>query len=76
MATICIAAGLAVWFAMGPLQNTEMAQWTMVPLPNSRMDTRRHWEFGQATSVVLDLIGFGALIASVLFDRAAEFVNG
>src|SRR6185312_1056095 len=67
-ATICMAA----WFAVVAPANTQMAQWTTIPLPDSWMDTRRHWEFGHATSAVLDLIGFGALMASVLFDRTEE----
>ncbi|HEY3455412.1 MAG TPA: hypothetical protein VGK64_12480 [Bryobacteraceae bacterium] len=75
-ATICVAAGLAVWFAVVAPANTQMAQWTTVPLPDSWMDTCRYWEFGHAISAVLDLIGFGALIASVLFDRTAELANG
>jgi hypothetical protein len=68
IATICVAAGLAVWFAVVSPANEEMAGWTKVPLPENWMDTRRHWEFGHAVSAVLDIIGFGALIASVLFD--------
>jgi hypothetical protein len=70
VATICVAAGLAVWFAVVSPANTEMARWTGLPLPQNWMETRRHWEFGHAISAVLDLIGFGALIASVLFDPA------
>jgi hypothetical protein len=49
-----------------------MAQWTTLPLPESWLDTRRQWEFGHAASAVLDLIGFGALVASVLFDPSFE----
>jgi hypothetical protein len=75
-ATICVAAALVLWFALVAPANTQMAQWTTIPLPDSWMDTRRHWEFGHATSAVLDLIGFGALIASVLFDRTVERANG
>jgi hypothetical protein len=49
-----------------------MAQWTTLPLPETWLDTRRHCEFGHAASAVLDLIGFGALIASVLFDTSMQ----
>jgi hypothetical protein len=75
-ATICVAAGLGIWFAMVAPANAEMAQWTTVPLPDSWMDTRRHWETGHAISAVLDLVGFGALIASVLFDNTEARANG
>ena len=76
IATICVAARLAVWFAIVAPANAEMARWTTIPLPDRWMNTRRHWEFGHAISAVLDLIGFGALIASVLFDRTTELANG
>jgi len=36
------------------------------------LDTRRHWEFGHAVSAILDLIGFGAVIASVLFETSID----
>ena len=68
VATVCVAAGLAVWFAVVSPANTQMAQWTGVPLPANWTDVRRHWEFGHATSAVLDLIGFGALVASVISE--------
>jgi hypothetical protein len=69
-ATVCVTAGLVVWFALVSPANRDMAQWTTLPLPETWLDTRRHWEFGHAASAVLDLIGFGALIASVLFDTS------
>lgn len=75
-ATIAVGAGLAVWFAMVAPANGEMAQWTTIPLPDSWMDTRRHWEYGHAISAVLDLVGFGALIASVLIDNTEARANG
>jgi hypothetical protein len=67
-ATICVAAGLIVWFAVVAPANREMAHWTTVPLPNNWESTRRHWEFGHSVSAILDPIGFGALIASVLCE--------
>jgi hypothetical protein len=71
-AAVCVAAGLAVWLAVVSPANGQMAQWTTLPLPESWLDTRRQWEFGHAASAVLDLIGFGALVASVLFDPSFE----
>jgi len=38
--------------------------------------TRRHWEYGHTISAVLDLVGFGALIASVLIDNTEGRANG
>jgi hypothetical protein len=68
-ATLCIAAGLAVWVGFVSPANAQMAQWSSVPLPANWTDVRRQWELGHATSAVLDLIGFGALVLSVVLDR-------
>jgi len=67
VATVCITAGLAVWFLLVNTANAEMAQWGNLPLPENWDDVRRQWEYGHAISAALDLIGFGALVASVVF---------
>jgi len=38
--------------------------------------TRRHWEYGHTISAMLDLVGFGALTASVLIDNKEARANG
>lgn len=68
VATICIAAGLAIWFAFVSPANAQMAQWHSIPLPANWTDVRRQWELGHAASAILDLIGFGALVFSVILD--------
>ena len=68
VATICVAGGLALWFAFVSPANGMMAQWHGVPLPPNWVAVRRQWELGHAASAVLDLIGFGALVLSVLLD--------
>jgi hypothetical protein len=70
-ATVCLATGLAVWFAIVSPANSQMALWHSVPLPANWEDVRRQWEWGHAASALLDLAGFGALVASVVFDPAA-----
>lgn len=67
-ATLCIAAGLGVWFVVVSPANAQMAQWSSMPLPANWTDVRRQWEFGHAASAVLDLVGFGALVLSVVVD--------
>jgi len=69
LATVCVAAGLAVWFAFVSPANTQMAQWNSIPLPASWTEVRRQWESGHAASAVLDLIGFGSLVASIIFEK-------
>lgn len=75
-ATVCVAAGLAVWFAFVSPANAQMAQWSSVPLPANWTDVRRQWEFGHAASAILDLIGFGALVASVILETPAVATQG
>jgi hypothetical protein len=76
-ATICVAAGLAVWFAFVSPANSQVAQWTNVPLPANWMDVRRQWEYGHAASAVLDLVGFAALLLSLVLDTpSAQRVTG
>jgi hypothetical protein len=67
-ATLCIAAGLAVWFAVVFPSNSQMAQWSSVPLPTDWTEVRRRWELGHAASAVLDLVGFGTLVLSILLE--------
>jgi hypothetical protein len=67
-ATLCIAAGLAVWFAVVSPANAQMAHWSSVPLPANWADVRRQWEFGHTASAILDLVGFGGLALSVVVD--------
>ena len=79
IASICVATRLVVRFVLVSPANHQMSQWTTPPLPetwpDTWLDTRRQWEFGHAVSAVLDLIGFAALIASVLFDNSLEPVK-
>jgi hypothetical protein len=65
IATICRAAGRAVWFALVLPAHREMARWRTLPLPENGRETRRQGEFGHATAV-LDLI------ASILFETPGE----
>lgn len=67
-ATLCIAAGLGVWFAVVSLANAQMAQWNSLPLPANWTDGRRKWECGHAASAAVDLLGFGALMLAVVVD--------
>ena len=67
-ATACVAAGLLVWLAVVSPANTQMAAWQGVPLPADWTVVRTHWEWGHAVSAMLDLVGFGALVLSVILD--------
>ena len=66
-ATLCIAAGLGVWFAVVSLANAQMAQWNSLP-PANWTDIRRQWECGHAAFAAVDLLGLGALVPAVVVD--------
>jgi hypothetical protein len=72
LATLCVSAGLAVWILLVSPANTQMAGWQAVPLPENWTAVRRQWEIAHAVSAVLDLIGFGALILSVILETPAD----
>ncbi len=76
IATISVAAGLGVWFAFVSPANTQMARWSGIPLPANWTDVRRQWEFWHAASAVLDLIGFGALVLSVVLETPKAASQG
>ena len=71
-ATVFFAVGLAIWFAAVSPANAQMAQWHQLPLPTNWVDVRRQWEFGHAASAILDLIGFGALLLSIILDTPRD----
>jgi hypothetical protein len=75
-ATVCVAAGLGVWFAFVSPANAQMAHWNSVPLPADWTDVRMQWEFGHAASAILDLIGFGALVVSVILETPQVATQG
>jgi hypothetical protein len=68
IATLCIAAGLGVWVIAVSPANVVMAEWSNVPLPANWIEVRKHWEYGHAVSAILDLVGFSALLGSVIFE--------
>jgi hypothetical protein len=72
LATICVAGGLALWFALVFPANSRTAQWSGLPLPANWTVVRQRWEYGHAASAVLDLIGFGVLVLSTVLDTGEE----
>jgi hypothetical protein len=60
-----LAAALGAWFAFVAPMNAEVATWTPETVPPEWTRTRNQWEYAHAARFVLQLVGFGALLASV-----------
>jgi len=74
--TLAGALGLllafALWLAIVAPVNHEVAQAIQASpasVPDVWMQLRQRWEYGHAAGFVLHLLGFGALVWSVLLDR-------
>jgi Anthrone oxygenase len=67
--------GLAIllwWVVIYPV-NVELAKWVNGPVPADWTSYRARWEWGHAAISLVELIGFGALVASVLADTPRGF---
>jgi len=65
---IFLALALAIWFIFVAPMNAEFAQWTIDSIPADWTRVRNQWEYSHAARFVLQLIGFGALLLSVLVE--------
>jgi hypothetical protein len=70
-AAILFAAAFALWWVLVYPANVELASWVNGPVPADWTETRARWEWGHATIALVELIGFAALIGSVLADTPA-----
>ena len=60
------AIGLLVWWILVYPVNVELAKWVNGPVPANWIEWRSIWEWGQAANGLLQLLGFAALVASLL----------
>ncbi len=67
-AALLFAAGLMLWWVLIYPVNVELAKWVNGPVPSDWTTYRARWEWGHATISLLELLGFAALIGSVLAD--------
>ena len=70
-AAVFFAAAFALWWVLVYPANVELAKWVNGPVPADWTDTRARWEWGHASIAVIELLGFAALIWSVLADTPA-----
>ncbi len=67
-AALLFATGLLLWWVLVYPVNVELARWVNGPVPSDWTTYRARWEWGHATISLFELLGFAALIASVLAD--------
>jgi Domain of unknown function (DUF1772) len=65
-----LALALIVWFSFVAPMNAEFAKWTVDSIPADWMQVRNQWEYSHATRFVLQLIGFSALLISILTETS------
>jgi hypothetical protein len=66
IAAVLFATGLLFWWILVYPVNVELAKWVNGPVPANWIEWRSIWEWGQAANGVLQLLGFAALVASLL----------
>ena len=71
-AAVMFAIGLLIWWVLVYPVNVELAKWVNGPVPDNWTDWRSLWEWGQAANGLAQLMGFAALIASVLVKKAKQ----
>jgi hypothetical protein len=71
-AALLFATALVLWWVLVYPVNVELAKWVDGPVPADWTSYRARWEWGHATISLVELIGFAALILSVLADTPAE----
>ena len=66
--SFCLLRAFVLWWVLVYPANFELATWVNGPVPADWTKYRAQWEWGHATIVVAELLGFAALIWSVLAD--------
>ena len=67
-AVLLFALALLLWWVLIYPVNVELAKWVNGPVPSDWTTYRSRWEWGHAIIALVELLGFAALIASVLAD--------
>ena len=67
-AAASVCAAFVLWWVLVYPVNVELAKWVNGPVPADWTKYRARWEWGHATIAVVELLGFAALVWSVLAD--------
>ena len=71
-AMLLFALALVLWWVLIYPVNVELAKWVDGPVPSDWATYRARWEWGHAVISLVELIGFAALVGSVLADTSGE----
>lgn len=71
-AAALFALALVLWWVLIYPVNLELATWVNAPVPADWTDYRARWEWGHAIIAAIELLGFAALIGSVLADTPSR----
>jgi hypothetical protein len=69
-AALLYASAFALWWVLVYPSNVELAKWVNGPVPTDWTEVRSRWECGHAIISLVELVGFAALIWSVLADTS------
>jgi hypothetical protein len=70
--TVFLLLAFVVFLLFTEPMNREIFQWTPQSVPADWIRVRNQWEYSHATRFVLQLIGLGALLISVLVETSTE----
>ena len=68
LASLCLVAHLAEWFAVVDPVNRELNVWTQASMPADWTRARDRWEYGHAAGAALAIAALVALILATLAD--------
>ena len=71
-AALLFALALVLWWVLVYPVNIELAKWVNGPVPADWTVYRARWEWGHAIIALVELLGFAALIGSVLADTSPQ----
>jgi len=71
-AAILFASAFALWWVLVYPANVALAKWVNGPVPADWTEVRARWECGHAIISLVELLGFAALVWSVLEDMAPQ----
>ncbi len=69
---ICLIVAQAIWWVFIFPVNAEIRTWTAASIPADWTRLRDQWEYSHAARFVLQLVGLGALLLSVLRESPVE----
>jgi hypothetical protein len=75
LGAVSLAAGLAVYFAYVEPANVALKSMALEAPPAGWKDWRVQWELGHAAHFVLHLIGFSALVLSVVLEAPTRHLT-